>query len=125
TSWVEERTGRSFSIDGDLELAFFPWLAIETEAVTLGHPPGFDLDEPFATVERMSAGVKLLPLLERRFEIGSVRIDGVRLNLLRGANGRGNWEDFGATSERTQGEPPTEPLAENLDIERIEIRGGE
>src|SRR5690606_34930453 len=48
TSWVEERTGRSFAIDGDLELAFFPWLAIETEAVTLGHPPGFDLDEPFA-----------------------------------------------------------------------------
>src|SRR5690606_31698714 len=81
TSWVEERTGRMFAIEGDLELAFFPWLAIETEGVTLGSPAGFDPGTPFARIERIAAGVKLLPLvLERRLEIGRVRLDGVRLD---------------------------------------------
>ena len=127
TNWVEERTGRALTIDGDLELAFFPWLALETEAVTLGHPPGFDVDVPFATVERVSAGVKLLPLLERRFEIGRVRVDGLRLNLMRGPDGRGNWQDFRTSSAApaSEDEPQTETLVEQLDIEQIEIRDGE
>ncbi|HEX6995914.1 MAG TPA: AsmA family protein [Gammaproteobacteria bacterium] len=124
TDWVEARTGRALTIDGDVELAFFPWLAIETEAVTLGQPAGFDADEPFATVERVSAGVRLLPLLERRFEIGRVRVDGLTLHLARGADGRGNWQDFG-TSSAPANEPQADTLTEQLDIERIEIHDGE
>lgn len=126
TSWVEERTGRSFTIEGDLELAVFPWLAIETERVSLGHPPGFEFAEPFASVDRLSAGVKLLPLLERRFEIGNVRLDGMRLVLARGADGRGNWQDFGAERGSAADETSATPaFVDDLDIERIEIRGGE
>ncbi len=126
TSWVEERTGRMFAIEGDLELAFFPWLAIETEGVTLGSPAGFDPGTPFARIERIAAGVKLLPLvLERRLEIGRVRLDGVRLDLERGPDGRGNWEDFGG-APAADADPGAEPtLAQDLDIESVEIRGAE
>src|SRR5690606_36425803 len=63
TSWGEDRTGRAFTIEGELELAFFPWLAVETESVVLGQPSGIESDEPFATVERIAAGVRLMPLL--------------------------------------------------------------
>lgn len=127
TDWVEERTGRPFEIDGDLELAFFPWLAVETEAVTLGNPAGFDAGEPFARIERVEARVRLVPLLERRFEIGGVRLEGLRLSLERGADGRGNWEDFGnaGANETSESADSGQSLVENLDIERIEIVGGE
>src|SRR5690606_29443497 len=127
TRWVEERTGRPFAIEGDLELAFFPWLAVETEGVTLGPPEGFDPGSPFARIERVAAGVKLLPLLERRLEIGSVRLEGVRLDLERGADGRGNWEDFGGAPAASTGgdDRPAQTLAESLDIESIEIRDAE
>jgi AsmA protein len=129
TSWVEERTGRPFTIDGDLELTLFPWLAVETQGVTLGNPEGFDDAEPFATVERVAAGIRLLPLLERRFEVGSVRIDGMRLNLERRADGRGNWEDFAARAPGgtdAGGSAASAPqVLRSLDIEGIEIRGGE
>lgn len=127
TGWVEQRTGRSFAIDGDLELAFFPWLAIETEGVTLGNPEGFEGPEPFARIERIAAGVRLMPLLERRVEIGSVRLDGVRLNLERAPDGRGNWEDFDAapSAPADDGATDTSSLLENLDIASIEIHDGE
>jgi AsmA protein len=36
TRWVEEQTGRSFTIANDLELSFFPWLAVETGGIELG-----------------------------------------------------------------------------------------
>src|SRR5690606_9239765 len=51
--------------------------------------------------------------------------DGARVNLLRDPDGRGNWQDFGASSERAPNEPPADGLADNLDIERIEIRDSE
>src|SRR5690606_19804692 len=95
-----------------------------------GHPAGFPVDGPspvdgpFATVERFAARIKLYPLLERRFEVGSVRIEGARLNLVRGADGRGNWEDFGLAPAPDDA-ASSEALVENLDIGRIEIRDGD
>src|SRR5690606_23752114 len=82
-----------------LELELFPWLAVEAGGVTLGNAPGFDPAVPFATAERVAAEVRLLPLLSRRVEIGTIRLDGLELNLTRDANGRGNWQDFSAQPE--------------------------
>ena len=67
------RTGRSLAIERDLELSFFPWLAVETGGITVGNAPGFGEGSepaPFATIERAAARVKLLPLLGGRVEIG-------------------------------------------------------
>src|SRR5262245_40215135 len=82
------RTGRSLAIEQDLELSFFPWLAVETGGITVGNAPGFgggseepSQTAPFATIERAAARVKLLPLLGGRVQIGTVELDGLRLNL--------------------------------------------
>ncbi len=123
------RTGRTLTIDEDLRLDFFPWLAVETGGVTVGSAASFDAAaQPFAAVRRVAARVKLLPLLSRRVEIGTVELEGLTLNLARDAEGRGNWEDL---VERAR-EPATPaasadgsaPSGQRLAIAGVRIRDG-
>ncbi|HVJ30849.1 MAG TPA: AsmA family protein, partial [Gammaproteobacteria bacterium] len=89
------RTGRTLTVEEDLHLTYFPWLALETGGVTIGSAAEFGGDaQPFATARRVAARVKLLPLLSRRVEVGTVELEGFTLNLARDANLRGNWEDL-------------------------------
>jgi AsmA protein len=92
------RTGRKLAVTQDLKLSYFPWLAVETGGITIGNAPGFGGDAaenpPFATIERLAARVKLMPLLHKQIEIGTVEIDGLKVNLARDAKLRGNWQDL-------------------------------
>lgn len=122
TEFVAERTGRSFEIADDLELSLFPWIAIETGGVTLGNAPGFGT-QPFATVERVSARIKLLPLLRREVEIGTIVLDGLELDLAR-TEDNDNWSDL---LSRTAPSEATEPAAadapRSFEVEGVRIRG--
>lgn len=129
TAYVEERTGRTLSIDEDLELSLFPWLAVETGGITLGNSPDFGA-EPFATIESVSARVRVWPLLKRRIEIGTVVVDGIVLNLGVDDQGRTNWSDL--LERRGSGEEAAEAPAaadgaegfENYAVEGVRIRNG-
>jgi uncharacterized protein involved in outer membrane biogenesis len=122
------RTGRALTIDEDLRLAYFPWLAVETGGVTVGNAPSFaGTAQPFATARRVAARVKLLPLLERRVEIGTVELDGLTLNLARDASLRGNWQDLVEPANAPPTASPAEPGAVavgELAIEGIRISDG-
>jgi AsmA protein len=105
------RTGRSLAVAQDLKLSYFPWLAVETGGITIGNAPGFGGDAadkpPFATIEHLAARVKLVPLLHKQIEIGTVEIDGLKLSLARDAKLRGNWQDLLDAAKA----PPAEPGA--------------
>jgi AsmA protein len=125
------RTGRTLAIEQDLRLAYFPWLAVETGGITVGSAPQFGAAAmPFATVERAAARVKLLPLLERRVEIGTVELTGLTLNLARDAELRGNWQDLvDAASGDSAGasiEPADSatPSVASLAIEGVRVQDG-
>jgi AsmA protein len=122
------RTGRMLTVDESLRLTYFPWLALETGGVTIGSAPEFGGDaQPFATVRRVAARVKLLPLLSRRVEVGTVELEGLTLNLARDAALRGNWEDLLAAAEKPPPAPGAEPGAVSVDelaIEGVRIRDG-
>lgn len=123
---VTERTGRSFAIEDDLELSFFPWLAVETGGLELGNAEGFG-ELPMVRIERASARVKLLPLVRRQIEIGTVVLEGLALDLARDADGRDNWSDLlNARAGTPDGaaEAESSPGVAALDIEGIAIRGG-
>ncbi len=105
TQWAQAHTGRRIAIDGKLELQLFPWLAVETSGITIGNADGFGA-EPFATATHAAAEVRLWPLLEKRVEVGMVRLDGVQLHLARDAAGRGNWEDLLAPPAPPAPAPP-------------------
>ena len=127
------QTGRTLAVERDLHLSFFPWLAVETGGVTIGNAPGFGGDAadkpPFATIERVAARVKLLPLLRGGFEIGTVELDGLKLNLARDSNLRGNWQDLldKANAPTAGAGAAGEPAAQSgrsFALEGVKIKGG-
>ena len=91
---VQTTTGRDLTLQGDIKLSVFPWIALQLGPVRLGNPAGFG-PEPFVSVQRTSLRVKLLPLLRKRLEVGRIEIEGLDLRLRTNASGKGNWEDLG------------------------------
>ena len=130
-AFVAERTGREFYIDDDLALTLYPWLGIETGAMILGHAEGLG-DGDFASVDSAVARVRLLPLFRGRMEFGTVVLEGLELNLARGADGRDNWSDLlgsastAAAADGTGGQPGSveEPFFSEVGIAGIDIRDG-
>lgn len=108
---VNEQTGRTLSIDGDLKLSVFPWLGIEIGKMALSNAEGFG-DKPFAAVNRGAVHVKLMPLLSQELEVSGLTLDGLQLNLAKTESGGANWDDLapapsGAAEPRAKG-PKTE-----------------
>lgn len=118
---VEDSTGRTLSLPGELKLSLFPWVALETGEAALGNPAGFG-DEPFLTLQRAKLSVKLMPLLRKELEVGRIEIDGLDLRLRQDAQGRGNWEDWGSDAEAPQQDGTDGPAA--FDLAGVSIRDG-
>ncbi|HKL76962.1 MAG TPA: AsmA family protein, partial [Gammaproteobacteria bacterium] len=90
---VEQRTGRTLTIEGRTRLSVLPWLGLEVGKVTLGNAPGFG-PKPFARVAAADVRVRVLPLLWGEVVIGTVRLRAPEVNLARDASGRTNWADL-------------------------------
>lgn len=101
---VKSSTGRDLALQGNIHLAIFPALAVELGPATLGNPPGFSSPQPFASLQRVSLRVHLLPLLHRQLDVGRVEIDGLDLHLLKNARGQGNWS---MPASKTPAPPPS------------------
>jgi AsmA protein len=101
---VKQATGRELVLSGDLKLSVFPWVALEMGPASLGNPPGFPA-QPFVSFKHASMRVRLLPLLAKRLDIGRVELDGLDLKLLKNAEGKGNWEDFGHSEDAASPAP--------------------
>jgi AsmA protein len=99
---VRDATGREFSLVGDIELGFFPWLALRTGEGSFGNAPGFG-PEPMVKWRSAQLGARLFPLLRGELVANRVQLEGVDLRLVRHADGHGNWEGIGS-AEPAQGE---------------------
>lgn len=98
---VKQQTGRDLTIDGQIQLSVFPWLGVETGAVTLGNAKGFE-EKAFAAVQHAAVRVKLLPLLSRKLEVDTIGLKGLELNLTRLKDGVSNWDDLAGSGGRQQ-----------------------
>ncbi len=112
---VRDATGREFTLVGDIELGFFPWLALRTGDGQFGNAPGFG-DQPMVTWKRAQLGAKLFPLLRGELVADRVILEGADVRLVRHADGKANWEGIG-------GDKPKDPNAEPMElrIDGIEI----
>jgi AsmA protein len=88
---VRSSTGRDLSLPGNIHLAIFPSIGLKLGPASLGNPPGFSSSQPFASLQRVSLSVRVLPLLHHQLDVGKIEIDGLDLHLLKNAQGQGNW----------------------------------
>ena len=90
---VEEETGRELKLEGDIKLSYYPWLGIEVGGVTLGNAKGFG-DAPFFHADAMALRIKTMPLLKKQYELDTLRLHGVEVNLAMNKEGISNWDDL-------------------------------
>ena len=93
TDFLQKSTGRSVVLAGELSHTLYPWLSLETGGIIVGNPSGFD-DGAFLSLEGLKIRVKTLPLLRNVLEIDTLKIQGMRLHLVKNGDGRGNWDDL-------------------------------
>ena len=118
---VEESTGRELTIDGDVSLHLFPWLAVEIGHATLGNTPDFG-DEPFAEFDRAHLSVRLFPLLLRQeITVGTAELDALRLNFEVNKSGLANWSDL-LSADEGAGSAEGTPGGGSIDIAGVDIR---
>ena len=89
---VERETGRKFHIEGSIGLSLFPTLSLDLKQVALDNPPGFE--DRFLSVERVRTRLNLLPLLQKRLEVGKIALEKPKIILHTLRDGRTNWEDL-------------------------------
>ena len=103
---MRDASGRDFKLAGDIEIAWVPWLALETGKAHLGNPAGFEAP-PLLAWDSARVGVRLWPLVKGDLVVDRVRFDGLRVHLHVAKDGRANWQGFGtprgadADAERT------------------------
>ncbi|MGA9852102.1 MAG: AsmA family protein [Gammaproteobacteria bacterium] len=90
---VKDKTGRDLSIPGNIKLSIFPWLGAEIGLMSLSNASGFG-NTPFASISETDVHVQFWPLLRGQIKVGTVKLDGLNLDLERDANGHDNWQDI-------------------------------
>jgi hypothetical protein len=98
----------TLNIDGALSFDFFPTPSIAASALRLSAPP----DQELASAQRLLLGISLTSLLRGELHGDGLRLEGLRVNLVRDAEGRGNWEHL-----RRAGERPAPAASANTAVE--------
>ena len=128
---VQEATGRSFKIGGDIGLSVFPWVGLSLSDLQLGSPQGFK-ETDLLKVGDFEARVKLLPLLSRHVEIKRIVLQNPQIVLVKNKNGQTNW-DFKSTATQSAPAPEAKDKAkdsasgfglQSLTAEEIAVKNG-
>lgn len=88
---VKQKTGRDLTINGETSFSVFPSLGLTVKNVTLSGPasnPGRHL----LKMDRLTANVSLLPLIQQKIEVNSFILDRPRFDLWVDRNGVSSWE---------------------------------
>lgn len=113
THFAKQRYQRVLKFDGPLELSMFPRLALHLPALSLSGKNG---EGEFIGVERATVSVRLLPLLARQVVVDQIEVDGLRMALQRGKDGKVSGADLFAGTDDNQ------PIT--LDVTRLAVHRG-
>ncbi len=103
----EESTGLALSLNGNIDLSFYPWLGITLNDFVIANPPGFS-NTPLMQAQQAEVRVKLLPMLDQQYEIDTIHLTGARIFLETNATGQSNWD----TSSLTASENPDSSVSD-------------
>ncbi|HYS75774.1 MAG TPA: AsmA family protein [Burkholderiales bacterium] len=121
---VQDKTGRTLAIEGNLALTFFPSVGIAVGKTSLSEPNGRGI---FARFDDAKMSLALLPLFSRQVVINRVSLSGLTADLVGRKDGKTNFDDLLSAPERAaavkhEPEPAPRREAMHLDIAGIEIR---
>jgi uncharacterized protein involved in outer membrane biogenesis len=77
-STLKEETGATLTVDGEINLALFPSIAIDLGDVAITMPGEQDVS---VMARSLSVGVELRPLFSGSMEIGTIAVDGLLVSL--------------------------------------------
>src|ERR1700684_3645446 len=110
-------TGLDLVVNGNIDISVFPGSYVSFHDVGL---KGGGTAEPALVVDVLTANLRLLPLLLRRFEIADVMMLRPHIHVIRDIKGQSNWTPFIETIARTM-----KPGAENqLSFSEIRMQDG-
>jgi AsmA protein len=110
-------TGLDLVVKGNIEVSVFPGSYVSFHDVGL---KGGGTADPALVVDVLTANLRLLPLLLRRFEIADVMMLRPHISITRDARGESNWTPFIETIARTM-----KPGADNqVSFSEIRIQDG-
>ena len=129
---VEKATGRTFTIDGDINLSVFPWVGLKVENVSLGNEEGFKAEQ-FAAIKQLDVKVNVLPLLKKEVEINTIRLHGLNVSLEVAESSDNNWSSLAQTEAGADGgvtavEETQQPVTEKegaLPLQSLRVEGFE
>ncbi len=90
---VKDQIGREIHLDGQIQWKVFPWLALTLNDVKLDNEKGFK-GKSLAEIQKLTARVKIMPLLSKNIEIGRVAVEDAQINLQISKKGNSNWQSI-------------------------------
>ena len=111
---AKQFTKQDVTIEGDLNLTFYPQIGFELGKVTLFNKHEY-ADSKQIEVKSVQVAVELMSLFTKTIVVTNVEVDGLTVNVETLADGRNNMDVLLATLS-----PPEKPLS-NEDIQSIKI----
>ncbi len=96
---VKEKKERTLNIEGNIKLAFWPKLGADLGKVSLSDHKA---DSEFASMQSAKVFVAVMPLLAGQLVVDTVRIDGVKANIVRFKDGSTNFDDLLSKEEESK-----------------------
>ncbi len=110
---VKDRTQRTLKLDGDITLSFWPSIGARIGKASLSERAS---DKEFARIEDAHVSLKLLPLLSRQVVADTVRVRGLRANVVKAKDGGSNLDDLTGAQPRKDA-PPRAPKDAGLAVD--------
>lgn len=128
TAETKKATGRDLIIDGDLDFSILPSLRLTVKNARFANIKGGSSPN-MVKLKALDIQVRLLPLLQRRFEAEAITLVEPEILLERLADGRVNWEiapSDPAASRPSGGAtaPGSDSSAREIQLDNLRIRRG-
>ncbi len=104
-AFVAQQTGRSFAIDGALELQVLPSIAVVAERVRLANAD-WGSQPQMVELGRLSASIGLWSLVSGPIDVRSFEVSDLSVLLETGPEGQGNWVFGAASAPEAAADPP-------------------
>jgi AsmA protein len=115
---VKEKKQRTLTIEGDIKLALFPKIGVELGKTALSQR---ESAKEFAAINGAKIYVSIFPLLHKEFVVDEVKVDGLRVNLIRYKDGKTNFDDLLQKEEKKAEDSKSDFNIDGLSITNSDI----